>query len=146
MANVTLFPDVVAVFSAVDLVSAFYLLQPPRCWPRWFTDERWVGGRFAGGVLGVLTRACSGVLLMEFSGATGFMQHWHWRLALGRLPRSLERSVPGLDAKFFGRAAVPQLVGLATDIQGRFRTLFTGLAGVHDCFTVFSLACPLPLG
>ena len=26
------------------------------------------------------------------------------------------------------------------------QTVFTGLAGVHECFTVFLPACPMPLG
>jgi len=96
--NVVILPTEVAVFSAEDLVAAFYLLGLPEVWHGYFTFERQVDARFVGGTPGRLVRVCAMVLPMGFSGATAVMQNWHRRLASGQLPRSLAAGVAGLPA------------------------------------------------
>ena len=81
--NVIILPTEVAVFSAEDLVAAFYLLGLPEAWHGYFTFERQVDASFVGGAPGRLVRVCAMVLPMGFSGATAVMQNWHRRLASG---------------------------------------------------------------
>ena len=93
--NLVLLPGETALFSAEDLVAALYLLEFPDKWRLFFTFCRPVGAAILGGPNGMLVYVCSRALAM---GATAVLQHWHRRLALGRLPSSLEVQLPGLTA------------------------------------------------
>ena len=97
--NVVLLPGETALFSAEDLVAAFYLLELPKKWRPYFTSRLPVDASVLGGPQGKVVYVCSKVLPMGFSGATAVMQHWQRRLALGRLPRSLGSNLPGLAAE-----------------------------------------------
>ena len=97
--NIVLLPGETALFSAEDLVAAFYLLELPPAWRPYFTFRLPVDASALGGPPGKLVYVCSRVLPMGFSGATAVMQHWHRRLALGRLPKSLAAGLPGLAAE-----------------------------------------------
>ena len=94
--NIVIMPHEIALFSAEDLVAAFYLLSLPDTWHPFFTFERKVDGACLGGPPGVAAYVSVTVLPMGFSGATAIMRHWYRSYAFGKLPPSIQSHEPSL--------------------------------------------------
>ena len=74
----------------------FYLLElQEKCWP-YFAFRRPVDAFALGGTWGSRAYVCPRVPPMGYPAATAVLYYSHRRLALGRLPRSLEAGLPGV--------------------------------------------------
>ena len=105
--NIVIMPHEIVLFSAENLVAAFYLLSLPDTWHPFFTFERKVDGASLGGPPGVEVYVSAAVLPIGFSAATATMQHWHRSCALGKLPQSIQSHEPGLFVTEKLRTDVP---------------------------------------
>ena len=117
-----LLPEEIAFVSTEDLVASFYLLHLPQGWHPYFCFRLPVDSAVFGLPPGKKMYAAVTVLPMGFSGATGMMQSWHRRLALGRINRGV----------FSGAALAPD-----REIRGDRPFPMSAAEGERSCWGIY---------